>query len=507
MKRLFVPLMFFIIVLTTNAFAIPTEVILYPSGATIAEEMTLPKGEDSISVLLPNVAIPQSIKMELQAATQQKITSIEYESILLIDPKFKELDTLISELIQKINIIDDQINSQTLTLNYWKSRKDTQLETLSDIRAMGKIIKEETASLLQETTELKDKKIKLEIQLDEARAQLQQKTGNNQRNWQVRIRLSKPTTEDYQLVYSYRIRHAGWKSIYSLNALPKREEIEWTWTAKIIQQTGIDWNGVGLKIATNEPVFTLTPPTARSWNITEKHISYARSTKMAMAMPEVMTMNAVADREEIAVPPRDEGQLFDIYDLGSVNIVSGKEARIKIREGLWKAEFNYLARPLLSEQVFLEADLDLTNNFLPLPSGTASIQVDGVHVGERNFALHEKKNVSMSFGSDPGIVVDVQTDHVASEKGLLSKKRTYNWNWTLNFENNKNFSLKLKVEDSYPHIGHGKILLQESFSAPLPTREKDILTWNLTIPAQGRKKVKYGYLVTYPEDLPVSLGR
>jgi hypothetical protein len=52
-----------------------------------------------------------------------------------------------------------------------------------------------------------------------------------------------------------------------LNALPTQKRVEWTWTARISQQTGIDWNGVKLKIATADPVFTLTPPNLGSWDI------------------------------------------------------------------------------------------------------------------------------------------------------------------------------------------------------------------------------------------------
>ncbi|NOQ41928.1 MAG: mucoidy inhibitor MuiA family protein, partial [Desulfuromusa sp.] len=493
-------LMFFTFsLLAATTSAQPTEVILYPSGATVSEQATILQGTDSATLLLPHVAIPESLKLALQKVPEQKITGIEYESVLPEDSDFQELKDLISRLEQEINAIGDQIQSRTLALNYWKNQQDLPVKTLADTREMGKIIRDESIILLQATTQLRQKKTDLAKQLQEAQNQLKKKTGNNQRSWRVQVELSQPTTADIKLVYSYGIRRAGWQSSYSLNALPGQKKVEWIWTAKIMQQTGIDWNGVNLKIATTEPVFTLTPPVSRPWKISEAQISYARSNTKMMAMPQAMMMDAVAEKGAAPTPPRVEGQLFDIYDLGQVNVASGKESRIKIREGIWDAKFTYLVRPLLSEQVFLEADLDLTRNFLPLPTGIASIQVDGVHVGQRNFSLHEKQDVSMSFGSDPSLVVDVQTDHVAGKKGLLAKKRTYNWNWTINFDNHKNFAVDLKVEDSYPHAGHEKIVLQETFSPPLPVREKDLLIWNLTIPPQGEKQIKYGYQVTYPE--------
>ena len=493
----------------STAIAKPIEAILYPSGATISEQATISPGVDVVTLLLPNVAIPESLKLTLQNTPQQKITGIEYESVLPEDSDFQDLKKLISRLEQEINAVDDQIQSRTLALNFWKNQQDLPVKTLADTREMGKIIRDESITLLQGSTQLRQQKTELEKQLKEARNQLQQKTGNNQRSWQIQVRLSQPATTDINLVYSYRIRRAGWQSSYSLNALPNQKKVQWVWTAKIMQQTGLDWTGVHLKIATAEPVFTLTPPGNKPWEIREEQILRARGNMkmMTMAMPQETAIDAVSAMEAPPAPARVEGQLFDIYDLGKANIASGKESRIKIREGNWDAEFSYLTRPLLSEQVFLEAKLDLTKDFLPLPAGRASIQVDGVHVGQRNFSLHEKQDITMSFGSDPSITVDVKTHHVAGEKGLLAKKRTYIWKWNIHVENHKNFAADLKVEDSYPHSGHEKIVLKESFTPPLPARKKDQLIWNLTIPPQGKKQIQFGYQVTYPEDMPVSLGR
>ncbi|MCK5913862.1 MAG: DUF4139 domain-containing protein, partial [Desulfuromusa sp.] len=381
MKFLFPSALIMLSLLASTALAKPTDVILYPSGARVSEQFTIQQGTDLVTLRLPHVAIPESLKLALQAAPQQKISGIEYESVLPEDSGFQELKDLISRLEKEISAIDDQIQSRTLALDYWKNQQDLPVKTLADAREMAKIIREESIGLLEGATKLRYQKVELKKKLQEARNQLQQKTGKNQRNWQVRVRLSQPTTADIKLTYSYRIRRAGWKSSYSLNALPGKKEVQWIWTAKIMQQTGIDWNGVALKIATNEPVFTLTPPGIRPWEISEARISYARSNTKMLAMPQAVMMDEVAEKGAAPAPVRTEGQLFDIYDLGQVNIASGKESRIKIREGSWEAKFTYLARPLLSEQVFLEASLDLNKGFLPLPAGIASIQVDGIHVG------------------------------------------------------------------------------------------------------------------------------
>jgi len=505
------PLLIFSL-LATPAFGKPAAVTLYPNGATISEQVNIAAGSEIITLQLPNVAIPKSLKLTLLKAPRQKISGIEYESVLPDSSNFQKLKDQITQLEQKIAAVDDQLGSRALALDYWKTQQDFPFKTLADAREMGKIIREESMTLLQESSQFQQQKMKLEKQLKEAKKELQQKTGDNQRNWKVQVRLAQPAAIKLQLAYTYRIRHAGWRSAYTLNARPEQKQVEWTWTAKIMQQTGINWNGVHLKIATTEPVFTLTPPKIRPWEIRDKQIvavqRNVRMKTMTMSAPPEMAMDTVAGgaRKE-TMPVRVEGQLFDIYDLGQIDVASGKESRNKVREGTWSADFTYLSRPLLSAQVFLEANLDLTDNVLPLPTGTASIQVDGVHVGQRNFSLHEKKNVTISFGSDPGLVVDVKTDHVAGETGLLSKKNTYSWNWVINFTNNKKMAVDLKVEDSSPHIGHKKISLKDSFSTPQPHKEEGKLIWNLTLPPQEERQIKYGYSVEYPKEMPVSLGR
>jgi uncharacterized protein (TIGR02231 family) len=513
MKILSLYSLLFLSLLVAPAFAKPTAVTLYPRGATIFEQTTIPAGAEAVSLQLPNVAIQKSLKLKLIEASGQRIGGIEFESILPDTSAFQELQNRIDQLEKEIANVTDQLESNKRTLDYWKNQQDLPIKTLADVRAMGKIIHDESITLLQNSTQLDRQKKDLEQQRDEARNTLQQKTGKNQRRWKVTIRLTAPASDNIDMVYSYRVRQAGWSADYTLNALPTQKRVEWTWTARISQQTGIDWNGVKLKIATAEPVFTLTPPNLGSWDIRDDiRDDYVADTgdmeRMVMAISAPKMVNAPPPRKKARrVPVRNTGQLFDTYDLGRVAIASGKESRIKVREGQWKAAFTYLSRPLVSNQVFLEAKLALAEDFLPLPTGRASIQVDGVHVGQKNFSLYKKQNVSISFGSDPGLLVKVKTDHIAGEKGVLSKKGTYNWNWLITFTNNKEIPVKLRVEDRIPHVWQEDITLKENFSEPLPEKKDNTLVWNLTLAPQGKQQIKYGYSVAYPKDMPVLLGR
>ena len=508
MKFRLITILAILLLSAVPTFAKPTAVTLYPHGATISEQKSIAAGQETVTLQLPNVALPKSLKLTLLNAPEQKIVGIEFESILPDASVFKKLAEKITQLEQKIAVLDDQLKSNSLTLDYWKNQRDFPIKTLDDARAMAKIIHAESISLLKDSTQLNRQKNQLNRQLKEARNELQQKIGNNKRNWLVTVRLAHPTSSVTNLTYTYRVHHAGWSSSYTLNALPEQKQVEWLWTAKIKQETGMDWTGVQLKIATTEPVFTLTPPNMQPWDIdAEIFVDTPRPKMLSMAMQDQRMMAAPAMADENGMPVREEGQLFDVYDLGRVDIAAGKESRITIRKGAWDADFIYLSRPLASKQVFLEAKLDLPKDFISLPSGAASIQVAGVHVGQLTFSLYENRDITLSFGSDPGIVVAVKTDHVAGEQGLLSKKETYNWNWTITLTNNKKIPIELRVEDTPPHIGHEKIELTEQFSAPQPKKEDGKVVWELSLAPQEKQQIKYGYSVKYPADMDVSLGR
>lgn len=496
---------------STPALATPHRVIVYPAGATIFARTSVPLQSESFTLWLPQVAIPESLQLELQGhAAQQRIAGIEYQSVLPEIPGYAQLKKRIAQLESKLDATQNQIQAQELALNFWRQTEKLPLENLADAQAAGQLIRTESNALLKEISTLNQTKTELEKQLEEARRQLQQKTGDHQRQWQVQVRLSRPSTEKLGVSYAYRVHRAGWQSSYVLNGLPERDQVEWLWTAKINQQTGQDWTDVTLELATAEPIFTLDPPQLKPWEIDEVRLLRRSGAQKTAAGPQTKTLTLAdtAAQNSAASPIRKQGQLFDRYDLGQITVFSGTESRVKIREGSWPADFSYLARPQLSEQVFLEARLDLSAGFLPLPSGPASIQLDDVHVGRRSFSLHAQQEISISFGNDPGIAVDVQTDHQAGEKGLLAKKNTYRWNWTIAFSNHKDFAVNLQIEDSYPHSGHEDIELTEVFTAPLPTRgDERTINWQLTLPAHESKQIQYGYELRYPEDMDVALGR
>ncbi len=505
MTKIFPPFFFCIWLITSMAIAAPKEVILFPAGAMVTESLSFSAGTNQLSFLLPDVALPDTLRLEIvDAPDQQRITAIESTSVLPEVTPFADLQQTIRQLKRKITILEDQISARRIALAFWQQQSPaTAGFSPSDIQGMGAMVRTEGESLLTEISDLTWQQDDSKAELAEAERQLQQKTSQQRRNWQIRVRLAQPLSAPLEVIARYRIRNAGWSSSYILDARPATNQVEWVWTARIEQRSGSDWNDTRIKLATAEPVFTLTPPDLPGWNIRPGQVMpLAKTLARSEAMLAVSTADSVA-----AEPQRTEGQLFDIYDLGRQTIASGNPTQIPIRTGRWQVDFAYLARPLQSTQAFLEARLHIDQQFTPLPTGSASVQVDGVHVGQRSFSLYQVDDVSLSFGSDPGIEIAVKSAHVAGERGLLNREKTFDWNWILTLTNNKLLDIELRVEDNVPQVGHKDISIQEAFQPPLPEREDDVIFWTMPLKAGEQQILKYGYRISYPKEMDVSHGR
>ncbi len=487
----------------------PIEVLIFPSGAIVTEERTEQVKDGSVTLVLPSVADPASLTTAL-LDSKGKIGGIKYDSILEPASNYKELEEQIEVAKEKMQALEDSRQSKAMALDYWKQQLGIELESAEDAKKMGQLVLESTEPLYSQISQLEKDQKALGKQINELQRKLSQTTGRQNRKWSITLAL-KDAGNTATVRYSYRVRNAGWQSLYSLDARPGEKLIRWDWTANTAQSTGVDWENVHLKLATAEPVFTLTPPSTGTWIIREQKYYPVTETVQSMgramepSAPEAALDEAMTKEEE--APVRQEGSLFDIYDLGRRTILAGENYQLDIREGSWPADFTYLSRPLQSPQAFLSAKLEF-DELLPMPSGQAAVLVEGVFVGKRSFSLREKL-VDIAFGNDPGVAIEVKSERESDESGLINKDRVQQWTWKVTIENNKPHPVHVRIEDAYPQAQDKRIELSEirADSSSGLTRDESLAFWEGMVAAGKSGRIEFGYKVTYPADMQVDLGR
>ena len=510
MQRIIFTAMMGILLLGTNLQAAITEVLLFPTGAVISAESTLDVSHQQATFQLPQTAAPDSL--QITPAGQGRIINYQVNSVVIPATGLSELEKqLTNKKVTRQQLSDKQTINNT-GLEYWNNQKSQQLKTSQDIETLGTMIIAATTPMVLEASRLAAELAKIDAEIQELERQLAQRKGHTERLWQVTVQVTTETPQRLPIRYQYRIGSARWQSHYTIAARPGADQIDWLWQAQLQQSSGEDWKNIELKIATSEPNTTLTPPAVSPWVIRERQLN---PLVRAQSLNKRSDVAAMADSAELMAPAaetasafsRAEGELFDIYTLGKQTVIAGQTTTLTIAEGQWQTEFSYLFRPHYSTQVFLSADISADEQ-VNLPNGPAALMVDGVLVGKRNFSFHGKEQ-TLFFGADPAIASKVSKKDLADRNGLFNKKRTLAWDMSVAVTNNKSYSVDLRIEDAYPRVSDKRIELAvlESGDGQEGDQQDGIISWNRQIDPGQTSRLDYGYDISYPEEMQVIPGR
>jgi len=382
------------------------------------------------------------------------------------------------------------------------------------VEKLGNAIKTGVTIAYDEIYQHKQSLEDLAGKIQEIQKQLDDLTGAAKKRWQVNVYLVGKPQPKIELTFSYHIRNCSWRPTYTINALPAKSKAELNWYAQINQNTGIDWEGLELKIATAQVVTRPEPPFLRDWVIQpRKPIEYSKTRhKGVMAEDALMSMapQISADMAAGATPPvpqQEAGYAFDTYDLGKCSIKAGESRRYTIRKMELNTDFKYMIRPHATPQAFLFAQIDVKKeDFIKLPKGNATFLVDSAFIANRLFAMHDREQ-KLFFGSDPQVDVKLTTlEKKSDETGFLIGKKKYQWGWKVSVNNLKAHKIAVLMEDAYPQIRDKRIKLKENFNGTSPQKEDNLLKWTVPVLPQTETVIEYGFSVTYPDEMDLSFG-
>lgn len=507
-----------IFAVASGAAAKPAAVTLFPQGAKVTEQITadVVKEGDRIFVrfFLPVHAARDTLTV--QAPPDSKMTimgvNMDLQTIEAVD-RIAELKKRLGELNLEKSSIDARIKAFATTVAYWEHLSRNLPKTVDSVEKIGEAIRKGITDAASAILPLQQALEPIIEETSVIRKELDSITGRAEKRWQTTVFFNQKTAEKINLICAYYIGNCRWRPVYTLNARPEKSDIAFSWYADISQETGVNWENVNLSIATAEARPRSDPPELRPWIIgPREEVFLKRKSELAMMQaPVPAEMDATTDMAEtggaVQEPERQEGFLFDTYDLGRQTLPSGENRQIAVSAKSWKADFQYLVRPYEDRQSFLFAQMVLGDEaFVRLPEGKATFLIDGAMVAARSFSLFDPET-KLFFGADPGLDVNFDVlEKKSDEKGLFGGKKAYLWSWRLTLVNRKPHDVTVLVEDALPQIRDGRIKLDENVTDPAPKKEADRLTWTLKIPAGKEKSLEYGFAVTYPSDLDLYFG-
>ena len=303
--------------------------------------------------------------------------------------------------------------------------------------------------------------------------------------------------------YAYTLDNSGWDPVYDLDARPEEGTVRVLLTARLRQNSGMDWRGCDLSIVWQD-ARPLDAPALPVWRVDEGPVPrpYARAAAEFKAAPVVLAARAdsAPNAPAAPVPVLDKGT-YARWDLGRVTLPQGQE-RLVLRQEEWKAPLQWVARP--DEQgspvwLMVERALDST----PWPSAQAEFSVDGLPVGSGRF-VPEGNKVRLYFGVDPRVSVTTTTDDKRrGETGIIGKRQTWSWNWTYTVHNARAQAVTVRVERPEP-LPVNKSVEVSLDGTRAQKGEDHSLFWKVEVPAGESRSISHGVNVSAPAELGLS---
>jgi uncharacterized protein (TIGR02231 family) len=550
-----------------------SKVTVYRGQALVTRTVSidLPPGASELIVKdLPAMIVPESIYA--QTSDDTKVLSVRYrEKAVSQDTRqeVKQLDAQIADVQHQIKHAESEHKHLDLQWQMFEKLKDfTIAAAKSDlsrgllafepVESLTELIEKKGLEYYKQRMELEDKiaglKKELEL-LDRKRKKLV--AGQSRTEREAVLFISKTGGKRIAIELSYLVGGANWQQQYNLRADPEKSNVLIEYNAVVNQTSGEDWDGVTLSLSTAEPTMVAAPPILEPMLVALTHqaqilqqvqeqgyigadqarqyqASRKANVKKGIAANGELNRLAIDNQafffragqkelqefqQQMAEISRTEG-ISVTYDLpGRLTLPSRSDQQlVSIASIRSRADFTLIATPLLTDFVYLQADLLNDSETVLLP-GDASIFRNGEFVGKSRLP---QVTIGETFTAGFGIDSQVQVVRELENKKtrIQGGNRIDTYDYRLALSNYKNTSVELQLLDRLPYTDDNSIKIELVKTEPeLSTgseylriaKKKGILRWDLELAPNTVEKdatiVKYSFTMEYDKNMQIQPRR
>ena len=317
---------------------------------------------------------------------------------------------------------------------------------------------------------------------------------------------------------TYFVESANWYPTYDIRFVSATKPLTISYKANIIQNTGVNWKNVDLKLSTAKTNISAQIPTLSANYLQYNNkvyslqgrasgVSLSNSTAMPAAAPsEAMKSSMDTPLEEnssIPITSTSKNETSNEYTVEAKQTLNtdGKLNTILFRETELNASYEYQSIPKLSKNVYLIGKI--TDWYkADLSDGVANIYLENSYVGESTINTHQfSDTLDISFGIDNNISVNREKIKDYSESQFIGSAKKETFAWKLTIRNNKSYSIKAKLFDQVPVSSVKDIqvdVIELSGGTMNPNTGK--VVWSVELNPNETKQVILKYSVKYPKD-------
>lgn len=553
---------------TPTAAGVITKVTVYRGQALVTRTISVdlpPGASELIAGGLPAMIVSESIFAKTSGDT--KVLSVRYRERAVMEDtrkEVKELDAQIEDVKRKLKYATEE---RTLNEQQWKMYENLKDFTITaektdlnkgvlvyePMQNLTDLIEKKGKDYLARRLELDDKifESQKELELFE-RKRNELVAGRSRTEREAILFISKTDGKKVDIELSYLVNGANWQQQYNLRANPQESNVLIEYNAVVNQTSGEDWNGVTLWLSTAEPTMVAaapilepmlvglsSPPQAQQFAQSPmvqpdqiRQFQSSRKNYIKQGIAANMELNELAIRNQalffnvgqreaqefqqrIAEISRTEGVSVTYQLPGRLTLPSRSDQQlVSIASITAKADFTLVATPLLTDYVYLQADLLNASDTVLLP-GPASMFRNGEFVGRSQLP---QVTIGETFTAGFGIDSQVRVVRELEDKKtrIQGGNRIDTYDYRITVSNYRNTPVELRLLDRLPHTEDTSIKIEIEKTEPQlsqsseylrTARKKGILGWDLKLAPNTTEGsatiVKYSFTMEYDRNMQI----
>lgn len=306
-----------------------------------------------------------------------------------------------------------------------------------------------------------------------------------------------------RITLEYEVPGASWAPLYEARLDTAGSTLEWVQRAEVRQNTGEEWQDVALHLSTSRPALGGNLPDLQSWfiDIAPPHRALQRSEADAlgmMAAPAAVMEQAALETTGFTSQYRVPGRVSLPAD--------NRQQRFLLATQSHTVDLSARAVPALSTDAYLFAET-VFEGATPMLPGTVNLFQDGQMAGQtRVGTVPPGALLRLAFGVDDRIEIRHELDRdVTGREGLLRRQQRLERGYRITLNNRHDRAFSVTVLDRLPVPRDERIRVELTAASTTPA-ERDVdgrlgvLAWTTELDAGGEAEIRFGYVVSWPED-------
>ncbi|WPG36020.1 DUF4139 domain-containing protein [Variovorax sp. EBFNA2] len=498
-----------------------TQVKVYPGSAAVERVARVAAGSRSVTfACLPAGLDVQSLQVSAGAAVRVGETSVLSEAReLSANCATSALDGRIRELEDQKAALQAETDALGMVTGYLKglaggesgpgARAPVDARNLT---AVTDAMRRSGQDALLKQHQIQRRQTDLDRQLKPLLAERGRTQGQGAQVTAVTVTLAASADADVKL--SYQVNGPGWTPSYRalLDTTTRKVRIERQ--ALVAQATGEDWRGVKLVLSTGQPRRETTGRTPNAWRIGIEPPPRTNADAAYMAAPMAAAPAPIAADRKMAME-RVREPLFDVsvFDNSfatefavpqNIDIPSnGQRVTLALGQHEDTAQLAARTSPRVDPSAFLVAEMAQPTGVWP--AGPMQLYRDGNFVGQGRWNAPSDAKLTLSFGRDELVRVQVEPERDNQGSGGFAGSRAERQvQRAYVVENRHRTPIAVQVLEAAPVSVDEQVRVTTRFS-PQPVdqawnKQPGLAMWRFDLDAGQTARVSADYTIGYPKD-------